>query len=85
MLKKRIIRAISWYQREEISKKLSIECNFTPSCSEYSKQAIEKYGLFYGTKLAFNRIRRCNDPNGYQKISDPLPEKIDDHLLRKKR
>lgn len=45
-------------------------CKFTPSCSEYSYQAIEKYGAFKGTMLAIWRILRCNpfSKGGY----DPL-------------
>ena len=35
-------------------------CRFTPTCSEYSKQAYEKYGFFIGTKLTIKRIIRCN-------------------------
>ena len=35
-------------------------CRHYPSCSEYSKQAIEKHGALYGGYLAFLRILRCN-------------------------
>jgi len=51
---------------------LSVECNFSPSCSEYSRQAIEKYGLIKGILLAYQRIRRCNNPNLDKQIPDPL-------------
>ena len=34
-------------------------CMFYPSCSEYSKQAIKKYGIFKGTYLGIKRILRC--------------------------
>ena len=34
-------------------------CVFYPTCSEYSKQAIEKYGALKGMKLSFLRILRC--------------------------
>ncbi len=35
-------------------------CVFYPSCSEYTKQAILKYGLFKGSYLGFLRILRCH-------------------------
>lgn len=35
-------------------------CRYYPSCSEYSIQALEKYGLFKGLYLSFWRILRCN-------------------------
>lgn len=38
-------------------------CKFSPSCSEYSCQAIEKYGLFKGGYLGIWRILRCNPWN----------------------
>jgi putative membrane protein insertion efficiency factor len=46
-------------------------CRFTPSCSQYGYEAIEKYGIFKGGWLAFVRILRCQPfcPGGY----DPVP------------
>jgi putative membrane protein insertion efficiency factor len=38
-------------------------CKFQPSCSEYSKQAYEKYGFFRGTFKMIWRIMRCNPWN----------------------
>jgi len=35
-------------------------CRFYPTCSEYSIEAIEKYGLLLGTTKALKRILRCN-------------------------
>jgi putative membrane protein insertion efficiency factor len=34
-------------------------CRFTPTCSEYAFQAVEKYGAARGTWLALKRILRC--------------------------
>ena len=45
-------------------------CMFEPTCSEYSKQAILKYGFFYGTFLGIKRILRCHPWGGSGK--DPL-------------
>ena len=46
-------------------------CRFEPSCSHYTYQAIDKYGLIKGSWLGFKRILRCNpfNPGGY----DPVP------------
>jgi len=45
-------------------------CRFYPTCSEYTYQAIDKYGIFKGGALGFWRILRCNpwNPGG----EDPL-------------
>ncbi len=34
-------------------------CRFEPTCSEYAKQAVEKYGALKGTWLGIKRILRC--------------------------
>ena len=46
-------------------------CRFTPTCSEYTKQAIIKHGIFKGTKLSAKRISKCHPwgDSGY----DPVP------------
>jgi len=46
-------------------------CRFVPTCSEYTKQAIEKYGLFHGTWLGIKRISRCRPGGGCG--YDPVP------------
>ena len=35
-------------------------CRFFPTCSEYARQAIKKYGLIKGSWLGFKRILRCH-------------------------
>ena len=51
-------------------KSKNINCKFYPTCSEYTKQAIEKYGVIKGLFLGIKRIFRCNpfSKGGY----DPL-------------
>ncbi|MBQ7472288.1 MAG: membrane protein insertion efficiency factor YidD [Prevotella sp.] len=46
-------------------------CRFTPTCSEYAKQALKKHGPVYGLYLAIRRLLRCNPwgGSGY----DPVP------------
>ena len=46
-------------------------CKFTPTCSEYTYTAIEKYGVFKGGKLGFKRILKCNpytEPGQYDPV-----------------
>ncbi|RJE76962.1 alpha-hemolysin [Pseudoalteromonas sp. MSK9-3] len=74
MLKRVVLRAIRAYQANGGAKAhFNLSCNFTPSCSEYTYQAIDKYGLCRGARLSFNRIKRCNDPDCIDVKADPLP------------
>ncbi len=34
-------------------------CRFEPTCSEYARQAVEKYGALKGTWMGLKRILRC--------------------------
>ena len=56
-----------------ISPLLGQTCRFSPSCSNYSMQAIERYGFFKGVYLTATRLLRCHPfhPGGH----DPVPEK----------
>jgi uncharacterized protein len=35
-------------------------CRFSPTCSEYSRESIKKYGIIHGAKASLLRILRCN-------------------------
>lgn len=78
-MKRFILSAIKFYQRFSFFH-LSIFrvlfmtdkiCRFVPSCSEYTYQAVEKYGIFKGLFLGLKRIVRCHPWNkgGF----DPVP------------
>ena len=60
-----------WLYRNCISPFTPPSCRFTPTCSQYARQAIVKYGPLKGTWLAVKRICRCHPwgGSGY----DPVP------------
>ena len=47
-------------------------CRFSPSCSQYSQQAVRRYGLWKGLRLTFRRLCRCRT-NVPPETRDPLP------------
>jgi len=65
-----MIAAIRFYQRT-ISVALPPSCRFYPSCSEYTLQAVARYGPLKGGWMGIKRILRCQpfSPGGY----DPVP------------
>ena len=71
-MKKIMILIIKIYKKtlSKLLSELGFHCKYYPTCSEYSKQAIEKYGAVKGTILGIHRILRCNpfSKGGY----DPL-------------
>jgi hypothetical protein len=50
-------------------------CLYEPSCSEYTKQAILRFGILPGTLMGITRIFRCNSAF-FTGGDDPLPEKF---------
>lgn len=61
---------IRFYQKA-LSPLLPSSCRFYPTCSHYTYEAIEKYGIVRGVWLGMRRIARCNpfNPGGF----DPVP------------
>jgi len=69
------IRCIEYYQSKGGGKKLlNVDCNYIPSCSEYAKESIRRFGFYQGGFLAFKRICSCNHPDLVHQINDPVPE-----------
>ncbi len=68
---KKFLIAILKFYRKYISPLKPPTCRFTPTCSEYTIIAIEKYGAKKGGWLALKRVLRCNPffPGG----DDPVP------------
>ena len=54
-----------------ISPLLGPSCRFTPTCSQYAKEALKKHGLFKGLYLTLNRLSSCH-PWG-KSGHDPVP------------
>lgn len=69
-MKRVLIWLVRGYKRF-ISPLLPPACRFTPTCSEYALEAIQKYGALKGGWMAIKRILRCHPfhPGGY----DPVP------------
>lgn len=58
-MKRICLKLIEFYQKK-ISPCFPKRCKYIPTCSEYTKQAIEKYGVFKGILKGMWRILRCN-------------------------
>jgi putative membrane protein insertion efficiency factor len=70
LLARTLEAAIGAYQHL-VSPLLGQRCRFAPSCSEYAKQSIHRFGAFYGSWLALRRLLRCQpfSAGGW----DPVP------------
>ena len=65
-------RLIRLYQLT-LSPFIGRSCRFQPTCSEYTKKAIETYGFLKGFQLGCKRILKCHPWGGSG--FDPVPEK----------
>ena len=70
-MKRLLLKLIRFYQTS-ISPFFPPRCRFTPTCSQYALEAIEKYGAAKGGWLAFKRILRCQ-PFYKGDYFDPVP------------
>lgn len=70
-MKNVLIKLIKLYQK--IPGKFHNNCRFTPTCSNYAMEALEKYGTIKGIFLTLKRLLRCTPwgGSGY----DPVPER----------
>ena len=64
------ILLIKFYQYV-ISPAIGPKCRYTPTCSHYALEAINKYGVLKGIWLALKRIGRCHPWGGHG--HDPVP------------
>ncbi len=79
-MKKIIILLIRFYQKF-ISPLFPPSCRFYPTCSNYTLEAVERFGVIKGLYLGFRRVLRCNPLNegGY----DPVPEEFHFFVVRR--
>lgn len=68
---KRAALGIITFYRRYISPMTLPSCRFQPTCSEYAYEAISRYGILKGGRLAIWRILRCNPWGGSG--WDPVP------------
>ena len=69
-MKQLLLGPIRFY-RKFISPHTPPSCRFQPTCSEYAYEAVDKYGILKGGRLAIWRILRCNPWGGSG--WDPVP------------
>lgn len=69
-MKRLLVLLVRFYQYA-LSPFLGRRCRFFPSCSEYTAEAIQKYGAWKGLRLGLKRVSRCHPwhTGGY----DPVP------------
>jgi len=67
-----MITLITIYQKIKRMLGLPFACRFSPSCSEYAKEAIRRHGIIRGSVLGVGRILKCHpwSPGGH----DPVPD-----------
>ncbi|MFZ5554193.1 MAG: membrane protein insertion efficiency factor YidD [Bacteroidota bacterium] len=71
-MKHMFIAFVRFYQ-VTISPMTGAHCRHTPTCSQYTIEALKEWGVFKGLWLGFNRLRKCHPwgTHGY----DPVPGK----------
>lgn len=73
-----LLRAYKW----AISPMFPPACRYTPTCSEYAMEAIERYGVLRGGRLAVARVLRCHPfvKGGYDPVVASSPTTNDQRL-----
>lgn len=67
-----LLGALRFY-KAQVSPALPPACRYTPTCSEYAIEAVERYGAWRGSIMAIRRVLACNPfaHGGY----DPVPQR----------
>ena len=71
-MKPLVLAFIRFYQAS-LSPLLPSSCRFYPTCSSFAYEAVEKWGAWRGTGMAFERILRCHPFGAFG--YDPVPER----------
>ncbi|MBT1248289.1 MULTISPECIES: membrane protein insertion efficiency factor YidD [unclassified Thermosipho (in: thermotogales)] len=79
-MKKIVMLMIRFYQKF-ISPLKPPTCIYTPTCSEYTYRAVQKFGVLKGLFLGFRRVLRCNPL--YKGGEDPVPDEF--YIIRRRR
>lgn len=58
-MKALVVAALRFYKRQ-VSPLLPPACRYTPTCSEYALEAVERHGVLKGVALATRRLLSCN-------------------------
>lgn len=69
---KTVLLALVRFYQKFVSPLFPARCRYIPTCSEYARQALEKYGAARGSLLALKRFLRCH-PFHKGDIYDPVP------------
>lgn len=70
MLKAILIALVRFYQGA-ISPYFPASCRYTPTCSQYMVEALQKHGAFRGLALGLKRLLSCHPWGGHG--HDPVP------------
>jgi putative membrane protein insertion efficiency factor len=67
---KRVVVLLLKGYKVAMSPFLPPSCRFVPTCSEYAREAIERYGAVRGSWMGIQRILRCHPlhPGGYDPV-----------------
>ncbi len=76
MMKPLLLGVVRFY-RSAISPLLPPRCRFTPTCSQYALEALERHGAAKGSMLTVRRLCKCHPfhPGGV----DEVPKRPDSH------
>jgi len=65
-----VLAGAIWLYQKLISPLFPRRCRFYPSCSQYAREAVLRYGALRGGYMAVRRLLRCNpwNPGGYDPV-----------------